>query len=154
MDAAAVDAAVALLVMVHGGAAAGHRGPRGRPSHAAPADRVAHGPGRPLGMTTHDGMAAGSPVELRPGDAVEAYCNGRMVHRGPIVDAVPQCGLLWILDTVTGSRHLLHMSEVEVVRLPPPAAGPGLARFLPKRHQPGRGLGMSSCCWHDASPRR
>lgn len=118
---------------------------------AAPAYRDAHGSGRPPGMTTPDGVGAGSLGELRPGDAVEAYCNGRMVHRGPIVDAVPQCGLLWILDTVTGCGRLLHMSEVEVVRLPQPAVQLGLRRFLPKRRPAADVRGESSCYWRDAS---
>ena len=104
-------------------------------------------------MTTGDGLpVADLWRELGPGDAVEAYCNGRMVHRGPIVDAIPQCGLLWILDTVTGARCLVEVSELAVVRIPPPAVQPGIRRFLPKGRRRAGGTPPSS--WRDASPRR
>ncbi|MFJ6158830.1 hypothetical protein ACIQF8_16900 [Pseudarthrobacter sp. NPDC092184] len=112
-------------------------------------------------MTTGDGPVAGSFKELRPGDAVEAYRNGRMVHRGPVVEAIPQCGLFWILDTVTGSRRLIDVSEIDIVRLPPPAVEPRMERFLPRgRRQPAEGAppagnpGAPPSSWRDASPRR
>lgn len=68
-------------------------------------------------MTTNDYPAPGSS-ELVPGDAIEAFYKGSLVHRGPVTEAAPDGGLLWILDTLTGRRCLLQVSELEVVRLP------------------------------------
>ncbi|MFJ6313016.1 hypothetical protein [Pseudarthrobacter oxydans] len=82
-------------------------------------------------MTNGDGVVVGSH-ELVSGDAVEAYSGGGLVHRGPVVDAIPDCGLLWILDTLTGSRQLIDMSEFDVLRIPSPTVKPGIGRFLPK----------------------
>lgn len=56
--------------------------------------------------------------DLVPGDAVEAFYNSNLVHRGPVTDTAPELGLFWILDTLTGGRRLLDMSELEIVRLP------------------------------------
>lgn len=62
--------------------------------------------------------AVGSCQELRPGDAIEAFYKSNLVHRGPVTDTAPELGLFWILDTLTGGRRLLDMSELEIVRLP------------------------------------
>ena len=62
--------------------------------------------------------AIGSCQELSPGDAIEAFYKSSLVHRGPVTDTAPELGLFWILDTLTGGRRLLDMSELEIVRLP------------------------------------
>ena len=62
---------------------------------------------------------AGSCHGLRPGDAVEVFQRSRLVHRGAITEIVPELGQLWILDTLSGGRHLLDIAELEIVRLPP-----------------------------------
>lgn len=69
-------------------------------------------------MTGTDGVVISSYQELVPGDAVEAFFRSTLVHRGPVSDTAPDHGLFWILDTLTGSRRLLDMSELEIVRLP------------------------------------
>ncbi|GAA3400906.1 hypothetical protein GCM10018951_08450 [Pseudarthrobacter polychromogenes] len=104
-------------------------------------------------MTNGDGVVVGSCHELVSGDAVEAYSGDGLVHRGPVVDAIPDCGLLWILDTLTGSRQLIDMSEFDVVRVPSPTVKPGIGRFLPmgRRQAGGR---IPSCGWREVSPRR
>ncbi|MGF9646922.1 hypothetical protein AAIH32_03055 [Pseudarthrobacter oxydans] len=60
----------------------------------------------------------GSYDQLKPGDAIEAFHGSVLVHRGPITDVAPDQDLLWILDTLTGSRRVLDTSELEIVRLP------------------------------------
>ncbi|MHC6594365.1 hypothetical protein [Arthrobacter sp. C152] len=53
-----------------------------------------------------------------PGDAVEAFHRGFLVHRGPVAEPGPEPGQFWILDTLTGRRQFLDSSELEIVRLP------------------------------------
>lgn len=69
-------------------------------------------------MTSTNGVVIASCQELAPGDVVEAFYRSTLVHRGPVTDTAPDQGLFWILDTLTGSRRLLAMSELEIVRLP------------------------------------
>ncbi len=69
-------------------------------------------------MTSTNGAVIPSCQALVPGDAVEAFYGSTLVHRGPVTDTAPDYGLCWILDTLTGSRCLLDMSELEIVRLP------------------------------------
>lgn len=69
-------------------------------------------------MKGTDGVVISSYQELVPGDAIEAFLRSTLVHRGPVTDIAPDHGLFWILDTLTGSRRLLDMSELEIVRLP------------------------------------
>ena len=60
------------------------------------------------------------PEDLRAGDLVEGRRSGRLLHRGRVTDVAPNQGLLWILDTVSGSRRLLDQSELEITRVPEP----------------------------------
>ena len=60
------------------------------------------------------------PEDLRAGDLVEGRRGGRVLHRGRVTDVAPNQGLLWILDTVSGSRRLLDQSELVVTRVPEP----------------------------------
>lgn len=69
-------------------------------------------------MSSIDHVVIGSCSELTPGDAVEAFYKNALVHRGPVTDIAPKQGLFWILDSLTGSRRLLDISEFEIVRLP------------------------------------
>lgn len=69
-------------------------------------------------MISNDLVVIGSCDELAAGDAVEAFYKDTLVHRGPVTDVAPERGLFWILDTLTGSRRLLDVSEFEIVRLP------------------------------------
>ena len=69
-------------------------------------------------MTSFDRIFIDSCDELAPGDAIEAFHKGTLVHRGPVMDSIPDHGLFWILDTVTGERRLLDMSELTIVRIP------------------------------------
>jgi hypothetical protein len=69
-------------------------------------------------MTSFDRIFVDSCDELAPGDAIEAFRRGTLVHRGPVMDSIPGHGLFLILDTVTGDRRLLDMSELTIVRIP------------------------------------
>ena len=69
-------------------------------------------------MSSNDDIVIDSCDELSPGDSIEAFYGSTLVHRGPITHIAPAQGLFWILDTLTGSRRLLDISELEIVRLP------------------------------------
>lgn len=69
-------------------------------------------------MINVDAVAIGSCDELASGDAIEAFCNNTLVHRGLVVEIAPEGGLFSILETVTGLRRLLNIAEFEVIRLP------------------------------------
>lgn len=71
-------------------------------------------------MTSIEPVVIRSCAELTAGDAIEAFYRNTLVHRGPVTDVAPERGLFWILDTLTGSRRLLDVSEFEIVRLPAP----------------------------------
>lgn len=66
-----------------------------------------------------DDVTAGYRRELLPGDAIEAFYNGTLVHRGPVTGTAPEHGLVWILDTLSGAECFIDLSEVEIVRLAP-----------------------------------
>lgn len=69
-------------------------------------------------MITIDHVVIGSCDGLATGDAIEAFYKNSLVHRGPVTDIAPEHGLVWILDTLTGSHRLLDISELSIVRLP------------------------------------
>lgn len=69
-------------------------------------------------MISNDQAVIGSCDELAAGDAIEAFYGNTLVHRGPVTETALDQGLVWILDTLTGSRRLLDISELEIVRLP------------------------------------
>jgi hypothetical protein len=70
-----------------------------------------------------NGTAVRSCAELAAGDEIEAWHNGRLFHRGRVTQTIPQMGLFWILDARTGTRKLLDVEALEVIRRP---AVPGL----------------------------
>lgn len=55
--------------------------------------------------------------ELSAGDEIHARHKGMLVHRGQVTEVVPDHGLFWIMDELTGGRRLLDMAELEIVRL-------------------------------------
>ncbi|MFF1252606.1 hypothetical protein ACFVYC_08930 [Pseudarthrobacter sp. NPDC058329] len=75
----------------------------------------AQGPGRAVVLTTDD---------LMPGDTIEAFYRGTLVHRGPVTDIAPNHGLFWILDQLTGGRRLLDIVEFQIVRGGTPDTSP------------------------------
>ncbi|TLM87487.1 hypothetical protein [Pseudarthrobacter sp. NamE5] len=69
-------------------------------------------------MISKDDVVTGSCDKLFPGDAIEAFYKDTLVHRGPVTGTVREDGVFWILDTLTGARRLLDLSEFKIVRLP------------------------------------
>ncbi|WP_354298650.1 hypothetical protein [Pseudarthrobacter sp. PvP022] len=69
--------------------------------------------------------------ELMDGDSVDALYREALVHRGRVTERMPEHGLFWIMDEVTGGRRLLDMAELDIVLLQPTplpdAAGTGPA---------------------------
>lgn len=56
--------------------------------------------------------------ELSVGDHVEALRDGRVLHRGRVLAVVPAMELFWILDVRTGTRQLLDLDMLSVLRCP------------------------------------
>jgi hypothetical protein len=103
-------------------------------------------------MTSTDGIVVGSCCELASGDAIEAFCNGTLVHRGPVTETAPEQGLFWILDTLTGNRRLLDMSELEIVRMPAPTLKPWYESLRPARRAGGEHSSTQTSEWSMPSP--
>lgn len=67
-------------------------------------------------------MAAGDvPVvrdcsELSEGQEIEAWHNGRLFHKGTVERVLPSAGLFWITDEKTGSRKLLDVEALKIIR--------------------------------------
>jgi hypothetical protein len=72
-------------------------------------------------MTVNEKNAVHSCHELTAGDKIVARYKGVLVHRGRVTESVPDHGLFWILDELTGGRRLLDMAELEIVRAQSPA---------------------------------
>ena len=66
--------------------------------------------------------------ELAAGDEIEAWHNGKLVHRGRVTQTIPLMELFWILDARTGARKLLDIEALEIVRRSPAPGPVGLAR--------------------------
>lgn len=54
--------------------------------------------------------------DLNAGDLIAARHMGFLVHRGRVTETVPEHGLFWIMDELTGGRRLLDMAELEIIR--------------------------------------
>lgn len=55
--------------------------------------------------------------ELSAGDEINARHKGALVHRGQVTEVLPDHGLFWIMDELSGSRRLLDMAELEIARI-------------------------------------
>ena len=60
-------------------------------------------------------------AQLRIGDQIEAWHNGKLFHRGRVTDVVPHLELFWILDARTGARKLLDPEALEIRHVEQPA---------------------------------
>lgn len=80
-----------------------------------------------------EGRHIRSCAELSPGDRIEAFRDGRSLHRGRVLAVVPELDMFWILDSRTGTRQLLDLDQLRVLRCPlrvlpsPPDQDPGPA---------------------------
>ena len=98
-------------------------------------------------MTRYDRRTVGSCRELASGDAIEAFYEDTLMHRGPVTGTVPDYGLFWILDTVTGSRCLIDIFELDIVRIPPPTVE---SRLFSRGHQ-SVNVTSATSCWREVS---
>ena len=64
-----------------------------------------------------------SSAELKVGDQIEAWHNGKLFHRGAVTQTVAGVELFWILDARTGTRRLIDAEALVILR----PAGPGQA---------------------------
>jgi hypothetical protein len=55
--------------------------------------------------------------ELSAGEEIEAWHKGRLFHRGRVTETIPSTELFWIVDSRTGSRKLLDVEALEIVRV-------------------------------------
>lgn len=65
-------------------------------------------------MTMSEETVVGTCHELAAGDFIVARYKGSLVHRGRVTERVPEHGLFWILDELTGGRRLLDMADLEI----------------------------------------
>jgi len=69
--------------------------------------------------------------ELAAGDHIEAWHNGKLFHRGRVTQTIPLMELFWILDARTGTRKLLDVEALDIVRCGPTSGfGAGVAAGL------------------------
>jgi hypothetical protein len=72
-------------------------------------------------MTVDEKTVVHSCHELTAGDEIIARYKGSLVHRGRVTERVPDHGLFWIMDELTGGRRLLDMADLEIFRTQSPA---------------------------------
>ena len=75
-------------------------------------------------MTAEVAQQVLSCEELSVGDGIEAWHNGRLVHRGEVIRTVAATDLFWILDGRTGVRRLIDAGTLVIRRAAVPAANP------------------------------
>ncbi len=63
-------------------------------------------------------------ADLVPGTEIEAWDHGRLVHCGRVSQIVSSMAMFWIIDRRNGTRSLLDLDALDVVRLDEPAQPP------------------------------
>lgn len=58
-------------------------------------------------MSGREGRIIRSCGEIAPGAEIEAWRQGRQIHRGRVSETVPSMGMFWIIDARNGTRELL-----------------------------------------------
>lgn len=66
-------------------------------------------------MSGRDGRIIRSCGEIAPGAEIEAWRQGRLIHRGRVSETVPSMGMFWIIDARNGTRELLDADALEVI---------------------------------------
>lgn len=67
-----------------------------------------------------------SCAALSDGDEIEAWHDGRLLHRGRVNRTLPSMGMFWIVCARTGTRQLVDLEASEVIRVAAaPTHGPG-----------------------------
>ena len=67
-------------------------------------------------MTAGKEQTVRAAADLSAGDEIEAWHNGRLFHRGPVLRVLPSVGLFWIRDGRTGTRRLLDVEALDIVK--------------------------------------
>ncbi len=62
-----------------------------------------------------------SSSELSVGDEIEAWHNGKLFHRGRVSQTVASMDLFWIVDGRTGTRRLIDLEALVILRVAAPA---------------------------------
>jgi len=72
-----------------------------------------------LAMMTDGESVIRSCEALSPGDVVEAWHDGRLIHSGRVMRILPTMGMFWILCARTGASKLVDLTASDVVRVRP-----------------------------------
>jgi hypothetical protein len=64
---------------------------------------------------------------LANGDEIEAWHDGRLLHRGRVSQTLPSMGMFWIVCARTGARKLVDLEASEIIRVSAPS-NPGPER--------------------------
>jgi hypothetical protein len=72
-------------------------------------------------MTAEEARRVHSSSELSVGDEIEAWHNGKLFHRGRVNQTVASMDLFWILDSRTGTRRLIDVEALVILRAAAPA---------------------------------
>jgi hypothetical protein len=54
---------------------------------------------------------------LTHGDHIEAWHQGRLLHRGKVSQTLPTMGMFWIVCARTGVRKLVDLEASEIIRV-------------------------------------
>jgi hypothetical protein len=72
-------------------------------------------------MTAEEARRVHSSSELSVGDEIEAWHNGKLFHRGRVNQTVASMDLFWIMDSRTGTRRLIDVEALVILRAAAPA---------------------------------
>jgi hypothetical protein len=78
-------------------------------------------------------------AELTMGDEIEAWHNGKLFHRGRVLQTVASMDLVWILDSRTGARRLIDLEALVVLREPASSTISGSASPSPSAWASAKG---------------
>ena len=86
-------------------------------------------------MTAEKARRVHSSSELSVGDEIEAWHNGKLFHRGRVNQTVASMDLFWIMDSRTGTRRLIDVEALVILRAAAPAESSPL-RAAPAESSP------------------
>jgi hypothetical protein len=58
---------------------------------------------------------------LTHGDDIEAWHDGRLLHRGRVSQTLPSVGMFWIVCARTGARKLVDLEASEIILVSGPS---------------------------------
>jgi hypothetical protein len=67
-------------------------------------------------MAAEEARRVHSSSELSVGDEIEAWHNGKLFHRGRVNQTVESMDLFWIVDPRTGTRRLIDVEALVILR--------------------------------------